>query len=328
MEYKDYYKIMGVDEKATPEAIKKAYKKLARQYHPDVSKEKNAESRFKEVGEAYEVLKDPDKRREYDQLKAMGAMGGNGQFTPPPGWDPATHFYENYGGQGGQGGQGGEGQGGADFSDFFEAMFGRSGGFRRSGRSGGVRMHGEDVHHELALLLEEAYTGSEQMIELRVPEVDERGLHSYRTRKIRVKVPPGSGAGTVLRIKGQGAPGLGGGEAGDLLLTIRLASHPLYSVEGKNISLVVPVAPWEAALGCKLTIPTLKGSTRVTIPPNSQSGQKLRLGGLGLPGTPAGDFFLVLKIVMPDKLSAKAKALFSELEQETSFNPRAQWEEK
>lgn len=323
MEYKDYYKIMGLDEKATPEEIKKAYKKLARQFHPDVSKEKNAEARFKEVGEAYEVLKDPDKRREYDQLRAMGAMGRNGQFTPPPGWDPATHFYENYENTGG----GHAGQGGADFSDFFEAMFGRSGGFRRSAR-GGVRMHGEDVHHELALLLEEAFKGSEQVIELRVPEVDERGLHSYRSKKIKVKVPPGSGDGTVLRIKGQGAPGLGGGEAGDLLLTLRLASHPLYSVDGKNISLVVPVTPWEAALGCKLTVPTLKGSTRVTIPPNSQSGQKLRLGGLGLPGTPAGDFFLVLKIVMPDKLSDKAKELFTALEQEIPFNPRAEWEAK
>jgi curved DNA-binding protein len=315
MEFKDYYKIMGLDEKASPDEIKKAYKKLARRYHPDVSKEKDAEQRFKEVGEAYEVLKDQDKRREYDQMRAMGA-GRSGQFTPPPGWDPATHYYESDGGA-------------SDFSDFFEAMFGRNGSFHRAGAGGTrMRMRGEDVHHELALLLEEAYAGCEQMLELRVPEVDERGLHSHRTRKLKVKIPAGSGDGSVLRIKGQGAPGLGGGDAGDLLLTIRLAQHPLYTVDGKNVVLTLPLAPWEAALGCKPTVPTLKGKTRVTVPPNSQTGQKLRLPGQGLPGHPPGDFFLVLKVVMPDKITDKARELYAGLEQELAFNPRSAWEDK
>ena len=311
---RDFYEILGIGKNATPEEIKKAYKKLARKYHPDVSKEQNAEQKFKELGEAYEVLKDPAKREEYDQLQAMGAMGRNGQFTPPPGWDSATHFYE--------GGSSGE------FSDFFEALFGRNGGFHRS-RSGGrqhMSMRGEDIHHELALLLEEAYGGTEQQLEYRVPDVDEHGLISHRTHRVKVKIPAGAAAGSILRIKGHGAPGVGGAEAGDLLLTIRLAEHPLYAVDGKNLSLVVPVTPWEAALGCKVTIPTLKSKTKVNVPPGSQSGQKLRLTALGLPGNPAGDSFVVLKIVMPDKITPEARALYEQLAQESTFNPRTAWE--
>lgn len=317
MEFKDYYKIMGVAEKATPDDIKKAYKKLARRYHPDVSKEKDAEQRFKEVGEAYEVLKDADKRREYDQLRTLGAQGRNGQFTPPPGWDPATHYYES-------------GDGGAGFSDFFEALFGRSGGFRHNFGDGSshMRMRGEDVHVDLPLLLEEAFHGCEQVVELRVPEVDERGLRSHRQRKLKVKVPAGTGDGSVLRIKGQGPAGFGGAEAGDVLITIRLAAHPLYGVDGKDLTLVASLAPWEAALGCKLTVPTLGGKTRVTVPANTQTGRKLRLAGMGLPGSPPGDLFIVLKVVMPADITDKAKELYAGLEQELAFNPRAAWEDK
>jgi curved DNA-binding protein len=314
MEFKDYYKTMGVDEKATPEEIKKAYKKLARRFHPDVSKEPDAEQRFKEVGEAYEVLRDESRRREYDNMRISGAMGGNGQFRPPPGWESATHFRDGEGGA-------------ADFSDFFEAMFGHNGSFRRPA-GGGMRMRGEDLHAELALLLEEAWLGCEQQIAVRIPEVDEHGLMSHRVRKLNIKVPPGTGDGSVLRIKGQGAPGMGDGGAGDLLVTIRLAQHPLYTVDGRNLALVVPLAPWEAALGCKLEVPTLKGKTRVTIPANSQSGQKLRLAGLGMPGLPPGDFFLVLKIVMPAHANEKARSLYEELQRETPFNPRSAWENK
>lgn len=313
MDFKDYYKIMGVDENATPDDIKKAYKKLARRFHPDVSKEADAEQQFKEVGEAYEVLRDAEKRREYDQLRKMGVAGRNGQFTPPPGWEAATHFYEQEGHS-------------SDFSDFFEALFGRNGSFRRS--EAGMRMRGEDLHSELALLLEEAWQGSEQTVAIRVPESDEHGLLSHRVRKLKVKVPPGTGDGSVLRIKGQGTPGLGGGSAGDLLLTIRLAQHPLYVVDGKNLSLVVPLAPWEAVLGCKLTVPTLAGKRLVTIPPDSQNGQKLRLAGLGMPGKPPGDFFLVLKVVVPATSTDKARALYDQLRQESGFNPRAAWEDK
>jgi len=315
MQFKDYYKLLEVEEKATPDEIKKAYKRLARKYHPDVSKEQDAEQKFKEVAEAYEVLKDPAKRQEYDQVKAMGGKGREGSFTPPPGWESATHFYE----------------GGShnDYSDFFEAMFGRDGGFHRSSASGQrMQMRGEDVHAELALLLEEAWQGSEQLIQIRVPEADERGLISHRVKKLKVKVPAGTAADSVLRIKGQGGPGMGGAGPGDLLVTIKLAQHPLFSVEGRDLSLVVPVLPQEAALGCKVTIPTLKGKTRVNIPAGSQTGQKLRLAGLGMPGDQPGDFYAIIKVVMPDKLSEKAKELYLGLQEETTSNPRAEWEEK
>ncbi len=320
VEFKDYYKIMDVDEKATPDEIKKAYKRLARRYHPDVSKEKDAEKKFKDVGEAYEVLKDPEKRREYDQLRQYGA-GGNGQFTPPPGWDPSQFQHGGF-----------EGGGSGDFSDFFETLFGRGGGFRQGGFGDGgarMRMRGEDAHVEIPIFLEEAYKGTEKLVELRVPETDERGRRVTRTKKLKIKIPAGSGEGSVLRIKGQGNPGYGGAEAGDLLATIRLAPHPLYSVEERNLTLVAPVTPWEAALGTKLTVPTLGGKTRVTIPPNSQSGTKLRLAGLGLPGSPAGDFYVVLKIVMPPDLSDKAREHYEALAAEyASFNPRSAWEQQ
>jgi curved DNA-binding protein len=315
MQFKDYYKLLELEEKATPEEIKKAYKRLARKYHPDVSKEQDAEQKFKEVAEAYEVLKDPAKRQEYDQVKAMGGRGREGSFTPPPGWESATHFYD----------------GGShnDFSDFFEAMFGRDGGFRHSSAGGQrMQMRGEDVHAELALLLEEAWQGCEQLIQIRVPEVDERGLISHRVKKLKVKVPSGTAAGSVLRIKGQGGPGMGGADPGDLLVTIKLAQHPLFSVEGSNLSLVVPVLPQEAALGCKVNIPTLKGKTRVSIPAGSQTGQKLRLAGLGMPGNPPGDFYAIIKVVMPDKLSEKARELYRGLQDENTSNPRAAWEEQ
>ena len=317
MEFKDYYQILGVDEKAPLEEIKKAYRRLARRYHPDVSKEADAEQRFKEVGEAYEVLKDKDKRQEYDQLRSMGAMGGDGQFRPPPGWESATHFYES--------------AGASDFSDFFESIFGRAGGFHRDyrgGRAGGFSMRGEDVHYELPLLLEEAYEGVEQTVELRMPVVDQRGLMTHQSKKLKVKIPPGTGDGQLLRIRGQGAPGIGGGDPGDLLITVRLAAHPLYSVDGRDLSLVVPVTPWEAALGARITVPLLKDKARVTIPPGSQTGKKLRLAGKGLPGSKPGDFYVTLKVVMPEKLSEKSRELFEALAEELPFNPRAQWEDK
>lgn len=312
MEFKDYYKTLDVDAKATPEDIKKSYKRLARKYHPDVSKEVDAEAKFKEVAEAYEVLKDPAKRQEYDQMRAMGGRGQGGRFTPPPGWESATHFYEA-----------GDHAG---FSDFFEAMFGRDGRFHHDA-DGHVRMRGEDVHAELPLLLEEACNGCEQVLQVRVPEVDARGLLTHRIRKLRVKVPPGTAADSVLRMKGQGAPGIGGGGPGDLLVTIRLAPHPLFTVEGRNVALVVPLLPWEAALGCKVTIPTLKGKTRVSVPAGSQTGQKLRLAGQGLPGDPPGDFHVVLKVVMPDSSDDKAKELYRQLQEQHVGNPRAAWED-
>ncbi|MDT8398963.1 MAG: DnaJ C-terminal domain-containing protein [Pseudomonadales bacterium] len=318
MQFKDYYKIMELTESATAAEIKKAYRKLARRYHPDVSKEENAEQKFKDLGEAYEVLKDPEKKREYDQLRQMGGASQDGRFTPPPGWESATHF------------SGGEGQGG-DFSDFFEAIFGRNGSFHRS-RSRSGEQHfsarGEDVHADLSLLLEEAFKGGEQLMQFTVPQVDEYGLITHAQKKLKVKIPAGMGAGQTLRIKGQGAPGIGGGPAGDLLLRILLAPHPLYTVDGKNISLVVPISPWEAALGARVEVPTLHGRTRLTIPAASQGGARLRLAGKGLPGSVPGDFYVILKIVMPEQQTEKSRELFAQLATELPFNPRSSWEEK
>ena len=268
MEFKDYYAVLGVKPEASAEEIKKAYKRLARRYHPDVSKEADAERKFKELGEAYEVLRDSDKRAEYDQLRRYGARGRDNQFTPPPGWQGT-----------GSGGMGGDN----DFSDFFEAFFGRRGARQGGGAhdfAESMRMRGEDVQAELSLLLEEAYHGSEQILQLRVPEADAQGLLHYRQRKLKVKVPAGTVDGAVLRMKGQGGPGIGGAPAGDLLVTIRLAPHPVYTVDGKDLSLIVPVLPWEAALGAKVVVATLKGRTRVSVPAGSQSGQRLRLGVL------------------------------------------------
>ncbi len=315
MEFKDYYKILGVEPKATPEEIKKAYKKLARRYHPDVSKEQNAEQKFKEVAEAYEVLKDKDKRHEYDQMKAGGGMGGSGQFRPPPNWESATHYSSSPGDQ-------------KEFSDFFEAMFGRQGGFHRpQGAGDAMRMEGEDVHAELALLLEEIHQGCEQTIQIRVPAADEHGLISHQIKKLRVKVPAGTAEGAVLRIKGQGGAAIGGGAPGDLLLKIKLAPHPLFTVDSKDVSLVVPVLPWEAALGCKVTIPTLQHKTRVSIPAGSQTGTKLRLAGLGLGGDPKGDFHVIVKVVMPESINDAAKALYQQLAEQGAYSPRP-WEKQ
>ena len=320
MEFKDYYQILGVNESASADDIKKSYRKLARKYHPDVSKEADAEARFKEVGEAYEVLKDPEKRAEYDQLRKLGARGGDGNFRPPPGWESAAGF-------------GGGGYTEADarhFSDFFEEIFGRSGqahrDYGRGGQQRHFRMRGEDIHFRLALFLEEAYKGGERQIQFQVPEADEHGRMKYRQKTLNVKIPAGIGAGQHIRLKGQGAPGIGGGEAGDLFLEIELAPHPLYSVDGKDLTLTLPIAPWEAALGATVKVPTLDGTVNLKIPPNAQSGQKLRLKARGLPGKPAGDQYVVLQVVMPTDLNPKAKELFEQLATEASFNPREKLE--
>lgn len=320
MDFKDYYKVLGVSEKATPEEIKKAYRKLARKYHPDVSKDPEAEVKFKDVGEAYEVLKDPDKRAEYDQLRQYGARG-DGSFEPPPGWQSRSPF-----------GGGGYTEADAEqFSDFFEQMFG--GGGRRRGRGpsgfgfgggGGMRMRGEDVHARLALFLEEAYHGCEKKVQFDVTEADDYGRLIPRRKTLNVKIPPGMREGQHIRLKGQGSPGIGGGENGDLFIEVELAPHPLFTVDGKDIILTLPVAPWEAALGARVQVPTLAGKVNLKIPAGATGGQKLRLKGKGLPGKPAGDQIVVLQVAMPKGHSEKAEQLYQQLaEEEREFNPRS-----
>ncbi|WP_372972705.1 DnaJ C-terminal domain-containing protein [Marinobacter sp.] len=319
MDFKDYYAVLGVSESASPEEIKKAYRKLARKYHPDVSKEEDADTKFKDVGEAYEVLKDPEKRAEYDQLRKYGARD-DGSFEPPPGWQSASGF-------------GGGGYTDADarqFSDFFEEIFGgsrRAGGFSGGGFGGfrqSARSRGEDVHARLALFLEEAYHGCEKQVQFTTHEVDEHGRIVTRPKTLKVKIPAGMRDGQHIRLKGQGSPGIGGGENGDLFIEVELAPHPLFTVEGRDLLLTVPVAPWEAALGASVTVPTVGGKVNLKVPKGSNSGRKLRLKGKGLPGKHPGDQIVVLQVVMPEQHSEEAEKLYQQLaEAEKHFNPRS-----
>ncbi len=306
MEYKDYYKILGVDRGASQDEIKRAFRKLARKYHPDVSKEPNAEERFKEVGEAYEVLKDPEKRAAYDRLGTQWREGQ--EFRPPPFWEREFEF-------------GGGGFTGADtsgFSDFFESLFGRGWpGFRPR------RARGEDLRARLRIDLEEAYSGTTRRIDLQVPEMDEHGNVRTRPHRLNVHIPKGVLAGQRIRLAGEGGAAPAGGAPGDLYLELELAPHPLYRVEGRDVYLELPVTPWEAALGAHVAVPTLGGRVDLKIPPGSQTGRRLRLRGRGLPGHPAGDQYVVLRIETPPADTETARALYRRMEQEMAFDPRA-----
>jgi curved DNA-binding protein len=313
MDFKDYYAVLGVSESASPGDIKKAYRKLARKYHPDVSKETNADEKFKDVGEAYEVLKDPEKRSEYDQLRKYGTRA-DGSFEPPPGWQSASGF----------GGGGYTEADAAQFSDFFEQIFGggRTGGF--GGARQTMRMRGEDVHAKLALFLEEVFHGCEKQVSFTVHEADGQGRVVARQKTLKVKIPAGMKDGQHLRLKGQGSPGIGGGPAGDLLIEVELAAHPVFTVEGQDLLVTVPVTPWEAALGAKVTVPVVGSKVSVKIPENSSGGRKLRLKGKGLPGKHPGDQIVIIQIVMPEQHSPEAKNLYEQLaEAEADFNPRS-----
>ncbi len=319
MQYKDYYKILGVERGATQDEIKRAYRKLARKYHPDVSKEANAEERFKELGEAYEVLKDPEKRAAYDRLGSSWQSGQD--FRPPPGWDTGFEFS----------GGGFTGGGGGQFSDFFESLFGAGSPFGANFRHPGGRqahggfrgIRGEDHHAKVRIRLEDAFAGGERLINLEMPEVDPHGRVATRTRSLRVKIPAGITEGRQIRLARQGAPGMAGGEPGDLYLEVEFEPHPLYRVEGRDVTLNLPVTPWEAALGAKVSVPTLGGKVGLTIPAGSRSGQKLRLRGRGLPGKPPGDQYVVLQIVTPPADTEAKRRLYEEMAKAMPFDPRA-----
>lgn len=311
MEFKDYYTIMGVARDATQDEIKRAYRKLARKYHPDVSKEADADARFKELGEAYEVLKDAEKRTAYDQLGAN--WKGGQEFRPPPDWNAGFEFS-------GGGFTGGDG---ADYSDFFASLFGRD---FRAGGAGRASPHakGEDHHAKVLINLEDTYQGATRTITLRVPGVDAQGHVITRERVLNVTIPKGIREGQHIRLSGQGSAIGGEGQAGDLYLQIEFQAHPFYRVDGRDIYLDLPVAPWEAALGATVKVPTLGGIVELKIPADSGSGCKLRLNGRGLPGAPPGDCYVILAIALPPADTEAAKDVYRKMAQELNFNPRAQ----
>jgi curved DNA-binding protein len=318
MEYKDYYKILGVDRKASQDDIKRAYRKMARTFHPDVNKEEGAETKFKDAGEAYEVLKDPEKRAAYDELGANWQQGQ--QFRPPPNWDQGFEFS-------------GGGYTEADpsqFSDFFEGLFGQTRG-ARSARGGGrsgfsqreFHAQGEDHHAKIVIPLRDSYTGAKRDITLRVPELDDTGHVAVKDRTLNVTIPKGIREGQHIRLAGQGSPGMGKGQPGDLYLEVAFAPDPVFRVDGKDVTFDLPIAPWEAALGASVKAPTPEGAVMLKIPPNSTKGRTMRLKGKGIPGNPPGDLNAVLKIELPPADTDKAKELYKEMERELPFNPRS-----
>ena len=314
MEYKDYYKIMGLERSATADDIRKAYRKLARKFHPDVSKEPQAEARFKEMQEAYEVLKDLEKRAAYDQLGANWQAGQD--FRPPPDW--------NAGFEGA--GRGSGDRENTDYSDFFESLFKRGfgGGPGRGASAESFHAHGEDRHAKIQIDLEEAYHGGARSVSLRVPEVDAQGHVTAREHKIDFVIPKGVRGGQHIRLAGQGGPGMGQGSAGDLYLEIEFRAHAHYRVDQRDVYLDLPVAPWEAALGAQVEVPTPGGTLELTIPPGSAAGRKLRLKGRGIPGNTPGDFYFVLQIVVPPADNDKARALYADMARQfDTFRPRA-----
>lgn len=311
MDFKDYYSIMGVERDASQDEIKRAYRKLARKYHPDVSKEADAEARFKNLGEAYAVLRDTEKRAAYDQLGSEWKAGQT--FRPPPDWDAGFEFSGGF-----------DGGDSAAYSDFFESLFGQ--GFRAS--QGGRRhaeMHtqGEDHHAKVLIDLEDAYRGAARSISLRTPELDGTGHVTTKQRTLNVTIPKGVKQGQRIRLSGQGSPGLGKGRAGDLYLEIEFRAHKLFRVEGRDVYLELPVTPWEAALGATVKAPTPSGPVDLKIPEGTTGRRKLRLQKRGIPGQPPGDLYVELMITLPAADSDAARRLYQEMQRKLSYDPRS-----
>ncbi|HEY2558815.1 MAG TPA: DnaJ C-terminal domain-containing protein [Caldimonas sp.] len=320
MKYKDYYETLGVPRTATQDEVKQAYRKLARKFHPDVSKMADAEARFKEINEANEVLKDPEKRAAYDQMGSNWKAGQ--EFQPPPNWDAGFEFR---GGQGSPFGAGGAfaGSEGFDASDFFETLFGRRGAAAGASRGRRGSAQGEDHHAKVMIDIEDAYRGAERTISLRAPVEGPDGRVVMQERTLDVHIPKAIRPGQHLRLAGQGNAGIGGGRAGDLYLEIAFNPHPLYRVDGADVYVDVALAPWEAALGATVDVPTPEGMVQLTVPKGSAGGRKLRLKGRGLPGKNAGDLYAVLAIVAPKAESDAARAAYENLAKAfPDFQPR------
>jgi curved DNA-binding protein len=314
MEFKDYYKVLGVERSATQDEIKRAYRKLARKYHPDINKDAGAEAQFKEVGEAYEVLGDAEKRAAYDQLGNEWKSGQ--EFKPPPDWDAGFEFS----------GPSPHGAAG-DFSDFFENLFGSMGRRERtSGMGGEFHARGEDHHAKILIDLRDAFGGATRTISLRIPEVDAAGLITLKERTLNVAIPKGITDGQNIRLKGQGAPGIGKLPAGDLYLEVLFKPDPLYRASGRDLYLDLPVAPWEAALGASVKVPTPAGPVLLKIPAGSFQGRELRIKGRGIPAAEAaGNLYVVLRIVLPRADTDKAKQVYQDMARELAFDPRVKF---
>ena len=307
MEFRDYYQILGVAKTASADEIKKSYRKLARKYHPDVSKEADAEKKMKELNEANTVLSDPEKRAAYDQV-GKGYHSGQ-EFQPPPNWDAGFEFS-------------GAGFSDADMqnnSDFFANLFGRA---KRGRTAAGFQTRGEDHHAKIVIDLADSYLGSSKAISLRTPVVDNQGHPIRKERIVNIQIPKGVKAGQHIRLAGQGNTGQGGGAAGDLFLEIQFNTETRYRIEARDVYQTVPVTPWEAALGASIAVPTPAGSVQVKIPANSQAGRKLRLKGRGIPGDPAGDLYLLLDVVLPPADTDQAREIYATMARELAFNPR------
>jgi curved DNA-binding protein len=304
VEYKDYYATLGVEKSASAEDIKKAYRKLVRKYHPDVSKHKDADAKTKELNEAYDVLGNAEKRAAYDEL-GRGHHAGE-QFRPPPDW-ASQHDFQGMGGE-----------------DFFSDLFAHVGRRSRAGggRARGFQMRGDDIHAAISIDLRDAYSGATRAISMRVPEQDAQGHVTTRDKTLNVNIPKGVTPGQQLRLAGQGHPGIGGGPAGDLYLEIQFNNDARYRIDGAHVYENVPVTPWEAALGAGISVPTPSGTVEVTVPPGSQSGRKLRLKGRGIPAATPGDLYLILDVVLPPADSEHARALYQQMARDLAFNPR------
>ena len=309
MKFKDYYEILGVPRTATADEIKAAYRKLARKYHPDVSKEANAEARFKELGEAHEVLKDPEKRALYDRMGSQWKAGQD--FTPQPGWNEGFEF------------RGGFGETDFDPSDFFEALFGRRPQGGRPSRRPNVNAQGEDHHAKVSIDLEDAYRGGPRSITLSMPSEDARGRVVSHERTLDVSIPRGIRPGQNLRLSGQGGPGVGKGAPGDLYLEVAFNPHPVFRVDGRDVHVDLKLAPWEAALGAKVEAPTPEGPIQLTIPAGSSAGRQMRLKGRGIPSNPPGDLYVVLGIALPPADTDAAREAYKAMAKALPFDPRA-----